>query len=356
MTGTTDLDITAERFGEIAAHIAHFQAERGASRALADEVIERLGADPAEYTAAQKHYVSAVGEGLSNDDVTLATKIGDAFQGTRRTLAERRPAVLDLGPRRGHPVTPTAETPPPPLGVDAPAAPESAPPLLDESAPLAPPPIAKPSFLQAESPESVRTPPRPAPLPSMPVPDSPIAIPPPLNVPVQKVAVPPAAIAGTQMASDIGAIARQILPFSKGDPAHSAPEPEPPKERRPAGVSGGTALGVEIPAHLKSPLPFGSSAAPAPAPPRPSPTASVASPAPALTLEQYASLSVDLQNPRNDAAALLARYGLTPEAKRAIDAHFQSLFRADPAKRAQFERACHAYTAWIAQSKGSGSR
>ena len=75
---------------------------------------------------------------------------------------------------------------------------------------------------------------------------------------------------------------------------------------------------------------------------------------PKLTMEQYASLNVDLQSPHADAAAVLRRYGLTPETKRTTDGWFSALFQRDPEKQASFHRACAAYKAWLAS--GSSPR
>ena len=110
-------------------------------------------------------------------------------------------------------------------------------------------------------------------------------------------------------------------------------------------------MGVDLTAAIKGALPFPAGASPASPGPSAgaSPQAGSAPVAPALTLEQYASLCVDLQNPQADAAAVLRRYSLTPETKRALDSRFSELFHRDPAQNAAFQQACVAYRAWLAR-------
>jgi hypothetical protein len=67
-----------------------------------------------------------------------------------------------------------------------------------------------------------------------------------------------------------------------------------------------------------------------------------------LTLEQYASLSVDLANAPARHAETLARYRLTPEDKIALDKHYQQRFAAEPQFRAAFDAAMRAYGVWLA--------
>ncbi len=73
--------------------------------------------------------------------------------------------------------------------------------------------------------------------------------------------------------------------------------------------------------------------------------------APSLTIEQYASLVVDLSMAPGRHTETLARYRLSPEEKAALDKHYQHRFACDPQSRAAFEHATRAYSAWLAQSR-----
>jgi len=85
-------------------------------------------------------------------------------------------------------------------------------------------------------------------------------------------------------------------------------------------------------------------------PPRASPSYLPPPPEPAdMPLAQYASLCVEIGNHPDRTAETLARYRVTPEAKRAIDARWRERFLADPRLFSEFRRACDAYHAWLSQ-------
>jgi hypothetical protein len=70
---------------------------------------------------------------------------------------------------------------------------------------------------------------------------------------------------------------------------------------------------------------------------------------PALTMEQYASLRVELhKSPPERVAQTLARYRVPVEAQAALDEHWKERFDADPALRSAFLNACATYSAWLA--------
>lgn len=358
MDGTKETPVPADRFGEIAAHIAHFKGTRPA------EIVERLGLSPPDFESAQRRWVGAVGSDLERDETALATVIGDAFARTRKRLSDEQPTVESLGPLKSE------------LAAPAPA-PEPVPAPVIEAEPPAPavleapiPPIAAapeiPSFLRADTVKPGYRPVESAPVMASPAVFPPPQVAPPLQVapsppvaapaPPPAVRVTPSGIGGTAIGEDIQKIARQILPFGAPKPGAApapikAPEaaarpPTPPVEHERPRL-GGTAMAMDLPVPRREALPFaGDPKAPAGAP-RP------AEP-PKLTMEQYASLHVDLQNPHADAAAVLRRYGLTPETKRTTDGWFSALFQRDPEKQASFHRACAAYKAWLAS--GSSPR
>ena len=80
----------------------------------------------------------------------------------------------------------------------------------------------------------------------------------------------------------------------------------------------------------------------------------LAAPAPALTLEQHASMTAEISMAPERGLAILQRYRLTPESKRAVDEHYRSRVAADPAVREAWTRAYHAYHAWLSQTGGRG--
>lgn len=68
---------------------------------------------------------------------------------------------------------------------------------------------------------------------------------------------------------------------------------------------------------------------------------------PALTIEQYASLCVDLEVDPIHEHQVLQRYRLTAEQKSALDAHFRRVFAEQPFARSAFADARHQYSAWL---------
>ncbi len=67
-----------------------------------------------------------------------------------------------------------------------------------------------------------------------------------------------------------------------------------------------------------------------------------------LTLEQYASLVVELQRSPERHAEILARYKVPAEAWSALEASWRARFEGDPALSAAFAHACGAYRAYLA--------
>jgi hypothetical protein len=178
-----------------------------------------------------------------------------------------------------------------------------------------------------------------------------------------KVRRPNPLLSGT-MSVDVSAFmpAGSVLPFQaaprEASPGSVAPaEAAPPVKRAPAALSG-TSMGHVIP---KGPaLPFAAppaSAAPQAAAPAPAPAAPALSPAaqppaapaqaPALTLEQYASLCVDLSVDVAKTGETLQRYGMTMDQARALDAYWKGRVASEPAVREAFDRAYAAYRTWL---------
>jgi hypothetical protein len=73
--------------------------------------------------------------------------------------------------------------------------------------------------------------------------------------------------------------------------------------------------------------------------------------APPLSLEQHASLTVEIALAPERALSTIARYGLTPEAKRAVDEHYRAVVAANPGMREAWNRAYRTYYEWLVQAK-----
>jgi hypothetical protein len=98
------------------------------------------------------------------------------------------------------------------------------------------------------------------------------------------------------------------------------------------------AIDLDLPDEPVAPATPGAAALPAAAP----------APRPRLTLEQYASLTVELDRWPTHGAAILERYGLTDHA--AERAAWAGVL-AGPAERARFVDLCAAYRAWLASQR-----
>ncbi|APR88193.1 Fe-S oxidoreductase [Minicystis rosea] len=83
------------------------------------------------------------------------------------------------------------------------------------------------------------------------------------------------------------------------------------------------------------------------------PFASTAEPAPpaGLSLQQYASLCVELAVVPAEAGETLHRYRITAEQRKALDEYWQGRMSADPMVRATFDQAHAAYEAWFVASR-----
>jgi len=147
------------------------------------------------------------------------------------------------------------------------------------------------------------------------------------------------ALAGTALAVDVPT--GPHLPFvdDEAPPEISLPSEEPKPAARPSG----TALAVDVPCGPA--LPFAPDATPKP-PARP------AVPAPVMTIEQYASLCVELEGGAE--AAVLARYRLSPEERAALEEAFGKRFERWSAQRRAWETACETYRAWLAANGRGG--
>ena len=131
----------------------------------------------------------------------------------------------------------------------------------------------------------------------------------------------------------------------------------PPKAKR-AKLAESAAF--ELPPELRAKMMAAMSKSALPAEPaRPQPPAAPAPPAPTgppppppvLTLQQHASLTVELELAPKNAAAIHARYGLTAGMKKAVDDHYHAELSRSPELRRAWRAARDAYRDWLTKNR-----
>jgi hypothetical protein len=181
----------------------------------------------------------------------------------------------------------------------------------------------------------------------------------------------PKLLAGTALAVDVPK--GPALPFQGGEAPESVRKPSAAEEEgnRARKKLGGTALAVDVPKGPVTPFDEGDKSSKHKENPlatlalgmdlqaivkRVTEASGAAPPvpeeepwAPALSLEQHASMTVEIAMGR-DAAEVLARYRLTPEAKVRLDQHYREVVGASPEARATWDRAYRAYYEWLQKS------
>jgi hypothetical protein len=189
----------------------------------------------------------------------------------------------------------------------------------------------------------------------------------PSQLPFEKEAIPAEAEPLAATALDLDFSATKALPFRTDEPVRpkvsvrqrvvvptqAFPErmsPVIPPVARPSEDLGGTSLELSFP---RGPVvPFARPAPPAPPPSTAPPVVQSAAPqAAALTLEQHASLCVELALAPARTAETLARYRLTPGAKVLVDQHFRARMDQDPTARSAWDRAYKTYHEWVTASR-----
>ncbi|MFT3775477.1 MAG: hypothetical protein QM820_59780 [Minicystis sp.] len=129
------------------------------------------------------------------------------------------------------------------------------------------------------------------------------------------------------------------LPFTDW-PAEPTIDKPSPEASRPSRIHSGTALAIDEEARRPA-EPFAT--APAVAPPSRREAR--------LTLEQHASLCVELAMQPQQASPVLARYGLTLEEKAALDAEYKAKVEANPALREAWNSAYQTYYNWLVRER-----
>ncbi len=187
----------------------------------------------------------------------------------------------------------------------------------------------------------------PAPLAAPPLPLAVPAAPPPV-APVAPMAAPSAAPAPRRrpVATVVGAATPTAAPL----PFTAAPAPAPPQPPARQPRKKNPALASTVPAAdppTAAPLPFAPKEAGAPPPSSPSNRGKRRAQQLLLTLEQHASLAVELALAPKQATEILARYGLSPGQKKALDDHYRARVAASVEDRDAWNRAFEAYRAWM---------
>ncbi|MBL9026744.1 MAG: hypothetical protein JNL21_31390 [Myxococcales bacterium] len=176
----------------------------------------------------------------------------------------------------------------------------------------------------------------------------PPAAPPPV-APVAPMAAPSAAPAPRRrppVATVVGAATPTAAPL----PFTAAPAPAPPQPSARQSRKKNPALASTVPAAdppTAAPLPFAPKESGAPPPSSPSNRGRRRAQQLLLTLEQHASLAVELALAPKQATDILARYGLSPGQKKALDDHYRARVAASVEDRDAWNRAFEAYRAWM---------
>lgn len=183
----------------------------------------------------------------------------------------------------------------------------------------------------------------PANVPVAPPPNVPVA--PPANVPVAPPVGKVSPLAGTAIATPPE---RPALPFAAdgapGDAADRAKQAATQQDRPSlaAVTPVGATASVNIAALARQVLAFNATKKPD-SPPAAAPLV------PTLTMEQYASLCVDIEMAPAQAPEILRRYGANEPGKRVLDEGWSRIFAEQPARRTAFESAKVAYRTWLSQ-------
>ncbi|WP_437603077.1 hypothetical protein WMF28_15780 [Sorangium sp. So ce590] len=174
---------------------------------------------------------------------------------------------------------------------------------------------------------------------------------------------PPAAVPRVDFGSTVDprdVVMSPILPFIAGSSPPSRPTGGPRASVDLGATVAPAAAGARPGGKSADPLPFVNPAPPSapsrPAPPTGAPAAAAkaadgAAGGPVqFSLEQYASLTVDLALEPERAPETLRRYGLTPAQRTLVDATWTARLAQTPAERSAFEAACSSYRAWRLRS------
>lgn len=309
--------VKVERYAEVLAHVVHFGAER------TEAVVRRFGLTLDAWRALDEAWSEDLAEAIRRNQQDLALRFSATFAKRRRRLAKEQPALEAVGDARvthmeaGAPVT--------------------------AGGPVVGAQVALPSFMAAPSQ------PPPAPAASM-------------EKPVTQ-AMPAVSQVGDRLPF-AGEAAADVALKAARDHAENVQGPRPAKGAA-LGMTAPTEEGQRLAAIARRILPFqpgGGARDAQPSPTRESdPGPPPGEPAPpaegvaTLTLEQHASLHVELGLHPEQRLPILRRYGIGAEQHARLDAGWQAKIAQDPAVRSAWEAACARYRAWLLRNKPQAS-
>lgn len=367
--------IDIERYAEVMAHIRHF------GKPLQPEVLERLALDEDRWEEALFGFTALLVEESDREEEALSRRFGERFAKTKARLGKEKPAPASIGPLRNEVAAqPPAEVAPPAITVAAPD-PTPSPPIVTTPVAMPMPVLPTPNFVQEDvSPWAQGSSVMPTPAVVAPRVVAPVKPPAPQ---IQDMSFVPAGMRnfgnlhGTQGPS-LDAAAKPALPFAEdaANADHDAAfrrakelgehEPVRPKPMPAEPTTGETrdisAVVAAVMAQKKS-TPFdkekqaAKTAAPAASPPAPvaSPNPPPKVPAPpnpesiSLTIEQYASLCVEMAMAPAKKHEITQRYGLADEHAARIDAYWRGRIANEPEIDKAFRWAYHSYQQWLAR-------
>ncbi|WP_437682418.1 hypothetical protein [Sorangium sp. So ce131] len=379
--------LTLERYAEIMAHVRHFPRSRST------EVLRRLGLTEARWEDAVLAWTDALAAESALEEEALSRRFGATFVAAAARLKKEQPALPSLGPLPEE----LAPAPPPAAGADAAGGERGGEEEREAPATAAPAPAAPriemPSYAiaAAQSPMAAAAPAVAVPPAIVPPAVVPPAVVPPAVVPpavVPPAVVPPAVVRPPVDPSVVPVGMRQFssiqqthpvadagkgaaLPFEPPSPGAPPPPaeraPPPPAEaaaapRRAAPAGRETEDISSVMANLRQQgtvLPFAQPAKPAQAPRAPEPARPAQGPpavapsgaagpsSPTLSLEQYASLCVELSLHPGRTDETLKRYRITEEQRARLDAYWQARIAGDPGVASAWKRAYVFYRDWL---------
>ncbi|MDI3291582.1 hypothetical protein [Polyangium sp. 15x6] len=288
--------VRLDRYAEILAHVVHFGTDR------TEEVVQRFGLTLERWRAVDQAWTRELALGLQRQQREQALRFSATFNARRERLARFQPPVASIG----HASTEAAGAPQ-----------EFTPPNA------MPKPSGLPSFMLAAA--------SAPPAPPLPAAVSPWAAP--ALIPVHT--APPATT--------------KPLPFVEGIPSTAAlrsavehaqvTQGAPPLASSPMGET--LPANEEISAIARKLLPFGTQASRNEPPTR----------EPELTLEQHASLHVELDLDPEQRSEILRRYGLSAEQHARLHATWNARMAVDPKLAAAWQQAVAQYRAWMSGTR-----
>lgn len=320
--------MTLETFGELVAHLDDPFANRG-------DVLRKAGLGELAFQRLEEHFAKE----LAAESEEPAKRFGDAYEAALGAMAAARV---------GDKAAPDLRF----LNEDAQSFREEAAAVLREAVATA---IAAPRAEALAMAFTPRSPLEAAAFSAAP----PIAPPAPVARAVDLAWMPEGMrgftdVRGTQLATDADVSRSPALPFNPNAAPMLSKHPSASQATFiPAGMRNftnmhGTQLADDGP--VAPALPFPGAERPKAA--VPAHVAASVSNLPQLSVEQYASLYVELAALPGRPMEVLSRYRITEEQQRGLDAHWTARMVADPALRKVWDGACDAYKAWLARSGG----